>query len=162
VKIRKRFGIGFLFLAVLFWIWFLSAVDIRTGKLFKARVLYGTIENEMVSVKAAARADYLFKSVRSGILRPIPDNVHDLLFFPVAVEDLQTMQAAIVTYSPWYPFWAGASPVFNHFPYDRMRGFLSESEYNQYAGNVQCMIIGNGLFSTRLDNFELWYFEKKE
>ncbi|MDR3238856.1 MAG: hypothetical protein LBT44_02055 [Clostridiales bacterium] len=143
----------------LFLLWILRSVDIRTGKLLKAHVLYGTIENGMTSVKAAVRADYLCKTVRSGVFRPIPDNVHDLLFFPVAVEELNTTQVAIVTYNPWYPCWAQASIVFDSLAYENLKMDMSKEEYEGYARVVKCMIIGNGLFSHRPSDYELWYFK---
>jgi hypothetical protein len=139
----------------------LFTLDIRTGKLLKAHVIYGGIKDGMVSAKASGRALYLFKGQRSGILKPISDNEHDLIFFPVTPEELAGPEVAIATYSPWYPFWLDASPVFYDVEYERLKCRWDESAYEEkFRRGVKCMIVGNGLFSRRVEDFELWYFEK--
>jgi hypothetical protein len=157
-RVRRRIVLMLIvtiFLMVSFFI--IRKVDIRTGKLLKPRVLYGSVEDGMSSAKAAARANYHNKSQRSGILKPIPDNVHDLLFFSVTQGNAKKL--VIVAYNPWYPFWAGAAFVDFVPPYEKLDAEFSEAEYMEYKNYVKCMIVGNGLFSRRLDDFEIWYFE---
>ena len=142
---------------LIFVINFILTVDIRTGKLYKPRVIYGSVKEGMVSAKACGEALYLHEEIRPGLLRPIPDNVHDVLFFPVTPGDLASYDMAVLTYNPWYPFWAGAEPFFDPLEYERLKSGWDAAEYKIYQDNIKYMIIGNGLFSKRYGDYELWY-----
>ena len=154
--IRKIVTLTMVCIIVLGFILILK-VDIRTGKLRKAHLLYGSVENSMVPIKAYGQALYLFKSQRKGILKPIPDNVHDLIFFSINIDDLESTDVAIVTYNPLYPFWAGAKPVFHNVDYKSLKCVWDENEYEGYRSNIKCMIMGDGLFSKHYCDYELWY-----
>ena len=100
----------------------LLSVDHRTKKLKEPQVLYGETQNDMISVKAHGRALYLNKTTREGIFRPIPDYVHDMLFFPVTADDIKNIDdIAIISYNPFYPSWGKASPVFYEIGYNELK-----------------------------------------
>ena len=145
-------------LICVFLLIFIAAIVLNKGKSRNPRVIYGIVQDGMVSVKACGEVLYLHKTIRQGILRPIPDNVHDMLFFPVTAEDLESFDVAIVTYNPWYPPWAQAEPVFYRISYTDLNSGWSQSEYAGYINDIKCMIIGNGLFSKQYSDYELRYW----
>jgi hypothetical protein len=138
------------------------SMDMSSGKLQKPRVLYGAIQDDMVSVKACGEALYLNKTTRTGLLKPIPNNVHDMLFFPVAVDEIDASSVAIVTYNPWYPSWAQSGPVYYEVPYKELKCGWDAQEYESHKKDVKCMIVGNGLFSKQYGDYELWYKPKAD
>jgi hypothetical protein len=131
----------------------------------KPRVLYGTVKKGMESAQAAARTDYFYDSSYFGFL-PF-DNVHDLIFFPVMKEDMESMDIAIVTYNFYYPLWAKTSPHEGSVDESRIDledpSIIKAGGYSKIKDCIKCLVVGDGKYTNRyrLSYYELYYFPKK-